>query len=212
VNESLRGTPVANSVELTTALAETFGKSPTSVMNQMRYLREAGIITKTGRGTSAARMTREDAVTLIAAVLGSDQINDSVDVAEKLLSLPALPAPVYKGEGRRFGTPVAHTFKDGLLRLFDLYDPVWLKEHWDLAGPVQETAPEMEVRVFYPRYSACILLRLVDLTTESWVYGRGQPAKSALRDELPRSRDVDLVQMRSISERTIERLSRVLAS
>ena len=205
---------MANSVELVTALAEIFGKSPMSVTNQMRYLREAGMITKTGRGTSAARMNREDAVTLLAAVMGSDQINDSEKVSKELLALPASSPPVCQGDAPLQALPDVHTFGDGLLKLF-----AWIDEPGKIALPHaaefirrQRATPQMEVRVYYPKLAARIVLRIAELGSESWGYARGRPSRFDVDGTPPRSREVDLLQMRSCSERTIEKLSRVLAS
>lgn len=62
---------MANSNQLSAALAEVLGLTTTTVMTQMRILREKGLVRKGGHGRSAAEMTAEDAALLLIAVGGS---------------------------------------------------------------------------------------------------------------------------------------------
>lgn len=226
---------MANSAELAEVAAQIFGMPLTSTVNSMRYLREAGMVSKAGRGTSAARMTIEDTVVFLAALLGSEQIKDSVQTASKVLSLRAGPASVWalsRMQGRLVerGYPAekpqkllaleeAHTFKEVLVRLFEITVDEVGKDRglWHptaylgRGGGNPIAAPEIRVRVLYPRFSASVEVRIPKYWSESRVYGRG-PAATArmMSNEFPRDRSVDLVQIREFSERTIQKLSHVL--
>jgi hypothetical protein len=226
---------VANSTELTAVAANVLGMPLISVVNSMRYLREAGMVSKSGRGTSAAQMTVEDTVILLASLTGSEQIKNSAEVANKVLSLRAGPATV-RALSRmqpRFGERLppndrpqkllaleeAHTFKDVLIRLFEitadeadetknLWHPRLFRDR-DMDRAI--AAPEIRVRVFYPRFSASIEVRIPKYWIESRVYGRGPNATARMMsNEFPRDRSGDLVSVHEFSERTIQKLSRLL--
>jgi hypothetical protein len=180
-------------------------------------------------------MSVEDTVVLLAALAGSEQIKDSVETASTLLSLRSGPPSVWAlsrmqrryGERRYPGDrpqkllalEEAHTFKEVFVRLFeitadevgearDLWHP---RAYLGRGGHKAITAPEIRVRVFYPRFSASIEVRIPKYWSESRVYGRGPNATARMMsNEFPRDRNIDLVQVREFSERTIQKLSRIL--
>ncbi len=59
-------------------VATVLGLPETSVASHVRNLREAGLLTKTGRGITAARMTSRDAAHLLIATSASLNVKDSV--------------------------------------------------------------------------------------------------------------------------------------
>lgn len=63
--------------ELQKKVAVTLGVDDTEAATTWRVLREAGLVTKGGRGRSAAQVTHRDAATLIAAICGSTTIKES---------------------------------------------------------------------------------------------------------------------------------------
>lgn len=62
---------MATSGELIKTVAEITGHPEARVNTYFRSLREAGLVTKGGRGPSAAKMTSRDAATLLTALMGS---------------------------------------------------------------------------------------------------------------------------------------------
>lgn len=63
--------------ELQKKVAATLGVEDTEAATTWRVLREAGLVTKGGRGRSAAQVTPRDAATLISAICGSTTIKDA---------------------------------------------------------------------------------------------------------------------------------------
>src|SRR5664280_2654063 len=115
---------MAFSTKLATSVADLFGMSETKVNNAHRYLREAGMVSKSGRGISAAQMTVDDCVTLLAAMMGSEHINDSVKAAGKVLALRVGRDSAFKEASWRLLSDLHlesdHNFKSALLRLFEI--------------------------------------------------------------------------------------------
>lgn len=62
---------MATSGDLIKTVAEITGHPDARVTTYFRSLREAGLVTKGGRGPSAAKMTFRDAATLLTALMGS---------------------------------------------------------------------------------------------------------------------------------------------
>ena len=62
---------MATSGELINTVAVITGHSEARVVTYFRSLREAGLVTKGGRGPSAAKMSYRDAATLLTALMGS---------------------------------------------------------------------------------------------------------------------------------------------
>lgn len=197
---------MAVSTQLATCVADLFGMSETKVNNAHRYLREAGMVSKSGRGISAAQMTVDDCVTLLAAVMGSEHINDSVKAAAKVLALRVDRDSAFNEASWRLRSNLHlgsdHNFKDALLRLFEITSG----QH-PLADEIR-----FDVRVYYPRYSASISLRVRHYASLTISYGREWKRYAHKHaDGLTPQTGVDLVQMRQFSDRTVRRLAKVLS-
>lgn len=80
---------MASPGELTKAVAEVFGTDPVTVANIYRGLREAGLVTKGGRGRSAAVVSSRDAAMLLLGVCASDSVKDAPASAKEYASLRA---------------------------------------------------------------------------------------------------------------------------
>ncbi|MDB5614105.1 MAG: uncharacterized protein JWQ22_1758 [Devosia sp.] len=78
---------MASPGELIDAIAKATGSPRARVFSAHRYLREAGFITKGGRGTSAAKMTAKDAAHLLIATASVVDIKDSPKLIERPGSL-----------------------------------------------------------------------------------------------------------------------------
>jgi len=65
--------------QLTKKVALTLGLEDASVANAWRVLREAGLVTKGGRGRSAATVTDRDAAILITALCGCDTVKGAAE-------------------------------------------------------------------------------------------------------------------------------------
>ena len=145
---------MAFSTQLVTSVADLFGISETKVNNAHRYLREVGVVSKSGRGISAAQMTVDDCVTLLAAVMGSEHINDSVKVAAKVFALRVSRDSAFKESSWRLLSELRlesdHSFKSASVRLFEITSG----QH-----PLTDEI-RFNVRVYYPVYSASISLRV----------------------------------------------------
>jgi hypothetical protein len=74
---------MASPGELVRAVAEVLGVPEATVSVHDRNLVMAGLRTKGGRGTSAAKMTPRDAAHLLVAVMGSAQVKDSVKAVQR---------------------------------------------------------------------------------------------------------------------------------
>ncbi|WOI55116.1 hypothetical protein [Palleronia sp. LCG004] len=68
---------MASPGELQKKVAVTLGIDDVEAATTWRVLREAGLVTKGGRGRSAARVTHRDAATLIYAICGSTMIKEA---------------------------------------------------------------------------------------------------------------------------------------
>jgi hypothetical protein len=109
---------VARSTELGECIADVLGLRPTTTASHVRNLREAHLLTKTGRGITGAHMTPRDAAHLLIAATCSQDVQDSVDTVHRYGKLPHVgnawrdfPALAALGE--------QHTFADALATLLD---------------------------------------------------------------------------------------------
>lgn len=171
-----------------------------------RYLREAGLVSKGGRGITAAQMAAEDCVALILAVMGSEQTKESAEVATKLASLRANPASLHpvRNDGwellHRVGLAPESNLKHALLRLFDV------------VGTERGIGPALRfrLRVYYPRYSASIVARVGSRLTQTISFGRGRYWQASENLEDAMSSGIDLIQIRECSDRTFRHLAKLL--
>jgi hypothetical protein len=111
---------VARSTELGECVANVLGIRPTTAASHVRNLREANLLTKTGRGITGAHMTPRDAAHLLIAATCSQDVQDSVDTVDRYGKLPhlgrAVPVeafPALAALGDR------HSFADALTTLLE---------------------------------------------------------------------------------------------
>ena len=74
---------MASPGELVWKVSELLGISEPTIGQHDRNLVVAGFRSKSGRGTSAARMTPRDAACLLVAVLGSEQVKNSAQAVQR---------------------------------------------------------------------------------------------------------------------------------
>jgi len=74
---------VASPGELVRKLSELLGIAERTIVLHDRNLVVAGLRSKGGRGTSAARMTARDAAHLLVAVLGSSHVKNSAETVRR---------------------------------------------------------------------------------------------------------------------------------
>jgi hypothetical protein len=144
---------VARSTELGECVAKVLGLRPTTAASHVRNLREAGLLTKTGRGITGAHMSPRDAAHLLIAATASQDVQDSVETVHRYGKLshvgnvwPDFPALAALGE--------QHTFPDALAALLD-------------SASVQFLADDPKSTVFvtfeYPKTEV-----LVEVSTHGW--------------------------------------------
>jgi hypothetical protein len=131
-------------------------------MAAIQRLRAADMITKKGRGTSAADMTIEDAVAILTALVSGAVISEIASVTSLLLDMPhvlSLPMGEMKGLGK-LRSPSAFyraartsTLRDGLVAV--------LAERWARDAELDEEGNER-----YPGFDS-----LVDLKSLSFTVG-----------------------------------------
>jgi hypothetical protein len=81
------------STELGERVAAALGVRPTTTATHVRNLREAGFLTKAGRGITGAHMTPADAAKVLIATNCSQDVKDSVISVERYGSLPLQDRP-----------------------------------------------------------------------------------------------------------------------
>jgi hypothetical protein len=118
---------VARSTQLGECVAEVLGLRPTTTASHVRNLREAHLLTKTGRGITGAHMTPRDAAHLLIAATCSQDVQDSVDTVQRYGKLPHLgnewrDFPALAGLGDK------HSFADALATLLDRDSILFLAE------------------------------------------------------------------------------------
>lgn len=69
--------------QLMEVVGECLGMSVASVVGYDRYLADAGLRTKGGRGKSAVQVTARDAAHLLVAILGGGQVKDAVATVQR---------------------------------------------------------------------------------------------------------------------------------
>jgi hypothetical protein len=119
--------PMATPGQLVQVLAEVLGISAATVAQYDRRLAEGGLRSKAGRGTSAAKITPQDAANLLIAVaaspLSGQSVKGAVDTCEAYGSLPAVTS--WATNFPKFGLPAltrlppGHTLREALIALID---------------------------------------------------------------------------------------------
>jgi hypothetical protein len=113
---------VARSTELGECIAKVLGIRPTTAASHVRNLREAGLLTKTGRGITGAHMTPLDAAHLLIAATCSQDVQDSADTVDRYGKLIRIggaiqqedfPALAALGAGHKFIDALATLLGEG---------------------------------------------------------------------------------------------------
>jgi hypothetical protein len=169
--------------ELAEMVASLAGKPATVAINHLRNLRDAGLIAKSGRGYSAARMEIDDAVMLLLSMAGTERLKDSVPVAEKLAGLRS-DAPLQTWRRKAFrirGRTVlalseADTLADALRCAFGISAlSLGLEVVSDAAREsmqmVSTRSPRLAIEVFYPWFAATVEIEIPGLVRETWRFG-----------------------------------------
>lgn len=128
-SEVARDRRVARSTELGECVAKVLGLRPTTAASHVRNLREAHLLTKTGRGITGAHMTPRDAAHLLIAATCSQDVQDSVNTVQRYWKLPVFGGAIREG----FFPALAalgdqHTFGDVLTTLLDRDSILFLAE------------------------------------------------------------------------------------
>lgn len=115
--------------ELVKAIALATGTPEHTVTTHDRSLVAAGLRTKGGRGTSAAKVTARDAAHILVALLGSEKVQDSVEtvlrysdtVEHHTWNSKRFPKEYQPLDGPVFGDlPENHCFLDALEKLIGM--------------------------------------------------------------------------------------------
>jgi hypothetical protein len=180
--------PMAIAQEMAETVASLAGKPATATINHLRNLRDAGLISKNGRGPSAARMDVDDAVMLLLATAGTERLKDSVSVAEELSSLrtTATSQTWHRKEWRTAGRtilvlPSDHTLADALRCAFYVSALVLGLKTGSAAEyvllPMAEIKrkPILFVEICYPSFSATVEIEVPRTVRETWRYGPRRP-------------------------------------
>jgi len=168
-------------------VASLADKPAAVTIHHMRNLRDAGHITKSGRGPSAAQMGIDDAVMLLLATAGTERLKDSVVVSKSLAALRA-DAPLqtwHRKEWRIRGRtvlalPENHTLASAIRCAFGISalslglesDSVEAREAMQLAST---QTPRLSVEICYPRFAATVEIEIPRLLREKWRYGPRLP-------------------------------------
>lgn len=171
------------SVELVDTVAAALSWERTEVFHHARNLREAGVVTKGGRGITAPQMNLLDGANLVCAVLAAKRVKESNEVTKGLAELSgvrqALRFP--ENSGWRFYPLIDHdgllrlkpgnSVQEGLAALISLFSrEEELKRNWAKHLPHVDIELKAEFNVFYPKYYASISVWIEGVVTESWTY------------------------------------------
>jgi hypothetical protein len=171
------------SVELVDIVATALHWERTEVFHHARNLREAGVVTKGGRGITAPQMNLLDGANMICAVLATERVKDSGEAVKALTSLKGVRQAFrfHEANRLRFRPPIGpeglldlkpgHGVQQGLAAVISLFareDEE--KKNWAPYVPYMDVNLKAEFNVFYPKYYASISVRIEGLFSESWTY------------------------------------------
>ena len=222
--------------EMIRTSAEAMDLPEGSVVVYDRKLLTAGLRSKSGRGRSAAKVTARDAAHLLVAILGTAQVKDAVLAARRYQETQPVrhgsAAEGYAGLGivELEDLPPEHSFIDALATLIasaaaGSLAAAMRAQAEEINGQVILSPPHIEVAVLMPGtlgeiriagtgtgVSRSVRYALPDPWRDA---GGGTPGAAALQaweDKLkPYQVEGDFRQQRSLSEKTIMRLSALLA-
>jgi hypothetical protein len=175
--------------ELAAELASLADRPPAVAIHHLRNLRDAGLITKSGRGPSAAKMEIGDAVTLLFAMAGTERLKDSVITARSLAHLRAVSyaqiwhRKEYRIQRNIFPFGDKHSFADALHCVFGMsaiglgieVDNSDAIESMNTIRYLERTSPKLprfSVEISYPTFGATLWIEVSGLVRETWQYGR----------------------------------------
>jgi hypothetical protein len=123
----LEGLQMATPGTLVKTMSDVLGLPEATVTQYDRRLSESGLRSKSGRGSSAARVTARDAANLLIAILGSLVVGGSIKTAPAICStfgdLRALNEPSWSARFTELGLPAlgsmpsGHSFVEALTTL-----------------------------------------------------------------------------------------------
>lgn len=119
-----RAIVVATTKQLTEAVSRATGFTEETVHVHMRNLREHGLLTQAGKGSSAARMTPHDAAWLLMAVCGAYYVKESAGAAATFAALPAYRRELISPKERTMHVSIAPHWIDGPM-------------HWSAGKPLR---------------------------------------------------------------------------
>lgn len=181
---------MATSGELIDETARLMAFPRNAVLYPYRVLRENGVVTKGGRGRSAAQVTARDAASLLIAIAGASQIKDTISAWHDYANLQAQTAEGGEPVGERKPEwtcaalpphmkelPAGHSFLDALAALIvtasdgTLSSIIRARDENGLPRPggvqvdVRGPWPQASIRIFYPGCSETLIYRepIVDL-------------------------------------------------
>ena len=197
-------------------MAAILGLPVATVAQFDRQLAENGLRTKTGRGSSAAQVTSNDAANLLIAILGAPPAAPAIRQAVKTWQTYAkLPALNSRGQPTTFpgesvflhsmaALPPGHSFRNALAALIDSIRA----GEWKLVRQRQAFWVTIDYKF---RPTAQISVSRPDVGFEHANYGRdisSKEKKRAVKKGLVNY--FDMTQSRSVSKRTIITLAEIL--
>ncbi|MBI1209654.1 MAG: hypothetical protein GC191_20520 [Azospirillum sp.] len=145
-------------VDLISVLAAVLGVPEKTVAVYARYIREAKLLTTSGRGPGGAEMKIGDCVNILMAILGSDAVKDAVS-ATRLYSNLILDEAIaisHEEEGQKSGwkvNPPGLRFLNrvGVRFPLSLYEMIERAKDGRLQNALLELdRPEIKIEVFLP--------------------------------------------------------------
>ncbi len=194
---------MVNSRQLSEIVASSLGRPFTATLQHARNLRETKgskdgpLLSAGGRGRNAPTMTHEDAAALLCAILGSENVQDSVKTVEAMRKLDA-NFQGQRGSMLRYGVA---PFETGIRREHNVIEALaavlrFFDDEQEILRRFQLYDSELHVlfEVEYPLHYAFITVGVRNKFWETWTYGR----KNEVRNEQLRRCRQDA--MREISQ------------
>jgi hypothetical protein len=220
---------VASPGELVRKVSELLGIAEPTIVLHDRNLVVAGLRSKSGRGTSAARMTARDAAHLLVAVLGSGHVKDAAETVRRHRQ-----TRFHKSASGGYGDssitalrdlPLDHSFVDAIEALIAAgADGSLERALYDSRAEMSGFAPIIEITVKTPGEVGDISIRGGDVT------GHGRYGPPGPLDHYQKSRltaeevdawnqkfrdyyeESDLTQYRQVTAKTIMELGLMLCA
>lgn len=198
--------------ELVQTIARVAGIQEETISWCARNLREVGLITKGGRGRSAAKMKPEDATNLLLGVMAASKVSEAASIVPLYRQATACLAAEYQDRFSRICTPGT--------QFGDAVDSI-IREMCELGAVVDEgtklPVTRMEIEIHRPDITG--IIRLWDGNGPPWIakFQRQNPAFDGQKPEdFERiARSLQIPDMRvavSVGELTIEALAEVLTT